>query len=230
MAEGDKKNDREEEKKEKPKTEDKTLSEIFFEIFIAFVVFTGLARALQGGLTGKGPRVGARVSLFLEETGITRFIHNFFISFSIFVNILCILFIIGIVYTLIRIHQYELEAQKDLYPGPEEEEEIPEKNPRWQGVLNHINSENPSDWRLAILECDIVLDELLDKNGYIGDTIGDKLKQAVKGDFKTLDNAWEAHRIRNAIAHEGQDFMLTQREALRVVNLYESVFREFDFI
>jgi hypothetical protein len=94
----------------------------------------------------------------------------------------------------------------------------------------HIGSDNPSDWRLAILEADIILDELLSELGYTGDTIGDKLKKAHRGDFKSLDHAWEAHRIRNAIAHEGQDFVLTQREARRILDLYEMVFREFDYI
>jgi hypothetical protein len=51
-----------------------------------------------------------------------------------------------------------------------------------------------------------------------------------KGDFKTLDAAWEAHKIRNAIAHEGSDFVLSQRESKRVIGLYEMVFNEFNYV
>src|SRR3989344_3650101 len=40
----------------------------------------------------------------------------------------------------------------------------------------------------------------------------------------------QAHAVRNKIAHEGAAFMLPEREAKRVVGLYEAVFREFKYI
>jgi hypothetical protein len=101
-----------------------------------------------------------------------------------------------------------------------------EPNPRWKLVLAHISSDNPSDWRLAILEADIILEETLDKAGYVGETVGDKLKNAERRPFSSLNAAWEAHKIRNAIAHEGQGFELNQREASRTLSLFEGVFRE----
>ena len=75
-----------------------------------------------------------------------------------------------------------------------------------------------------------MLDEMLDSVGYRGETMGDKLKSVEKSDFLTLDLAWEAHKIRNAIAHEGAEFTIDQREARRVISLYERVFQEFEFI
>lgn len=99
-------------------------------------------------------------------------------------------------------------------------------NPRWQKVLEHIASDNPSDWRLAVLEADIVLEETLDRAGYIGDTLGDKLKNAEHRPFASLNAAWEAHKVRNTIAHQGQSFDLTQRDARQAIALFEAVFRE----
>ncbi len=157
-------------------------------------------------------------------------LRQFAVSYVTLATVLSLFFVIGIVYGLIRVRQAELEWRKTLYPDAEIEGHSKPKNEKWVRVTQHINSDNPSDWRLAILEADIILDELLDWIGYIGDTIGDKLKKANKGDFATLDYAWEAHRIRNAIAHEGQDFVLTQREARRIISLFEAVFTEFDFI
>jgi hypothetical protein len=93
-----------------------------------------------------------------------------------------------------------------------------------------LNSENESDWRLAVLEADLILEDMLEKIGYPGATIGDKLKGIERSDFNTIDQAWEAHRTRNLIAHEGGDFRITNREARRVVGLYEQVFKEFHFI
>lgn len=103
-------------------------------------------------------------------------------------------------------------------------------NKKWENVIRHINSPNQADWKLAILECDIMLGELLDKLGYMQDSIGEKLKAVEPGNFKTIDSAWEAHKIRNAIAHDGSDFLINEREAKRVIGLYEAVFLEFSFI
>ena len=63
-----------------------------------------------------------------------------------------------------------------------------------------------------------------------GNTIGDKLKAIEPSDFLSLNEAWEAHKARNMIAHEGQDFLLNQREARRIISLYEMVFKEFEVI
>lgn len=101
---------------------------------------------------------------------------------------------------------------------------------RWKKIVEHSQSENPGDWRLGILEADIILDEILDINGYRGDTLGEKLKAVERSDMPSLDMAWEAHKIRNAIAHEGAQFVLTDREARRVIRLYEAVFRDFKII
>lgn len=104
------------------------------------------------------------------------------------------------------------------------------KHPRWSTVLAHAESLNQPEWRLAILEADTMLAELLDKRGYEGLSIGEQLKNADPERFKTLQDAWTAHKVRNQIAHEGSAFNLTERETRRVIALYERVFREFDFI
>jgi hypothetical protein len=101
------------------------------------------------------------------------------------------------------------------------------KNERWERVQALVASENPADWRVAIIEADVFLFELMKSMGYHGDGLGDMLKAVEKSDFATLDLAWEAHKIRNRIAHHGSDFILTNREAKRVIDLYRQVFEEF---
>jgi hypothetical protein len=157
-------------------------------------------------------------------------VRQFTVAYITFATIVSLFFLLGLIYALIRWRQYAIVWQDQLYPSPEAIKQPEVKNAKWTRVEAHIGSDNPSDWRLAILEADIILDELLDTLGFIGDTIGDRLKKANKGDFQTLDYAWEAHKIRNAIAHEGSDFILTQREAQRIIGLYRTVFEEFDYI
>jgi hypothetical protein len=101
---------------------------------------------------------------------------------------------------------------------------------RWQNAMRDIESPNQNDWKHAIMECDIILDDLLTKMGYQGDSIGEKLKNVATGDMKSLNEAWEAHKIRNQIAHEGSTFSLNQHEAKNVIGMYKKVFEEFYYI
>lgn len=100
---------------------------------------------------------------------------------------------------------------------------------KWQQILVHSESVNPSDWRLCVIEADMILDELLDTLQLPGTTMGEKLKAVEKSDFTTIESAWEAHKIRNKIAHES-GFMLNQRETRHTISLYEAVFKEFHLI
>ena len=102
-------------------------------------------------------------------------------------------------------------------------------NENWQKILDYAESDNEANWKLAIIEADKILDEMVKKMGYAGEDLGTRLRAVEASDFISLEDAWEAHRIRNKIAHEA-GFTLTKREAKRVVGLFEKVFREFDYI
>lgn len=120
-------------------------------------------------------------------------------------------------------HQAEREKQKN-------QTENISKNEKWIKTLNYVFSQHPSDWKLAIIEADAMLEVLLGQLGFRGATLGDKLKMANQDKFRNLTFAWEVHTIRNRIAHEGDSFQLSQHEAKRIIALYEQIFREFGFI
>lgn len=103
-------------------------------------------------------------------------------------------------------------------------------NPRWNTVLKRMESGNEADWRLAIIEADIILSEMLSKMGYKGESIADKLKQVEESDFKTIQSAWSGHKIRNNIAHGGSEYHLSKGEAEKAISFYKEVFEEFYFI
>ncbi len=101
---------------------------------------------------------------------------------------------------------------------------------RWKDVEYKINSASPSDWRLAILEADIMLFDMLTQMGLPGKDLGEKLKAADTSFFGTLDDAWRAHKIRNIIAHEGAAYNLSFTEARKTIDSFKRVFEEFYFI
>jgi hypothetical protein len=91
-------------------------------------------------------------------------------------------------------------------------------------------SETESDWRIGIIEADIYLDRVLDIKGVPGDTLGDKLKNVSPSILPSVQVAWEAHKVRNRIAHDGADFSLTMPEVRRVYSYFEIVFRDLGVI
>jgi len=113
---------------------------------------------------------------------------------------------------------------------PHEDFSQPVKNQKWEHVQKLIDSQNQNDWRQAVIEADIMLDEMLRRMGYEGKSIGDMLKQVERSDFATLDKAWEAHKFRNEIAHTGSEFAFSRNEAERVFKLFKEVFDEFYYI
>lgn len=151
-----------------------------------------------------------------------------FISFGI-----SALLLFGFIYAAVRYDQLKDEEAEAL---AEEERTYKHvygggtKSSRWQEVEEHISSDDPKDWRLAIIEADIMLEELLDSLGYVGSSIGEKLKTANVESFKTVQDAWDGHKVRNEIAHRGSDFVLTRRIATEAVAAYRRVFEEFKVI
>jgi hypothetical protein len=122
-------------------------------------------------------------------------------------------------------HEHAVEGAhsvEDAHAGP--------KNTRWEHVRELASGTSESDWRLAILEADILLNDLLVDQGYRGESIGERLRDANPLQFRTLDLAWKAHKVRNDIAHAGSEYHLSQRDADATLDLYRRVFEEFDYI
>src|SRR3989338_1385100 len=103
------------------------------------------------------------------------------------------------------------------------------RNERWEKISQVLDTDNLSDWKQAIMEADIMLDEMVKAMNYPGESLGERLKAIEPSDFLTLQDAWEAHKIRNQIAHDS-NFILSRREARATLDRFERVFREFNFI
>lgn len=201
-------------------------------VVVGFLLVRGVPMAAEyfgvASSTGEGVFDADFVDSFKRSTiGLITYLQ----VLSAFISLL---FVMGIIYANFRRGQIlrEMALQQKLKEAAQvkQQKRADTENRKWDKVLEHVSSMNPSDWRLSILEADILLEEVLKRAGYQGESIGDRLKAADRATFKSLDSAWEAHKIRNSIAHQGSDFNLSQREAKRVIGLFEEVFKEFDFI
>lgn len=100
---------------------------------------------------------------------------------------------------------------------------------RWRKAQALLNSQNQNDWKQAILEADTMLLDILTGLGYQGDGVGEKLKRVQPGEMQSLDDAWEAHKVRNTIAHEA-NFQLDHHQASQTMHRFRKVFEEFYYI
>lgn len=101
---------------------------------------------------------------------------------------------------------------------------------RFTQVREHIESDNPNDWKHAIIEADIILDKALKQLGYAGVSLGERLRSITPNILVSVDDAWEAHKVRNQIAHGGADFVLTHKIAKDAIIRYERVLSELGLL
>ncbi len=216
----------EKEKKEAPKKVDPI--EEFAFLFLILLILSALVARFVAVFNSTDFNEGGFLS------SVSAFWDNLLPTLKMISLVVSGLSVAGIIYSLKQLTALNtaLNAFYGVVPTAltDESQTYLPKNKKWDRVLVHMASNNPSDWKLAILEADIMLEELLDASGYKGETMSDKLKSVEKSDFETIEAAWEAHKIRNTIAHEGSDFTLTRQEADRVINLYRIVFEEFHYI
>jgi hypothetical protein len=138
------------------------------------------------------------------------------------------LFALGwLAYATMRMYQIK-QAEHHLYEAldPDKAEHDKDRS-RWAHIQTLIESPHERDWREAINEADIMLEDMLRERGYEGDTVAERLKKVDPKMFSSLQEAWEAHKMRNTVIHEGIAYPLTDQLAYRTIKQYGNVFREF---
>ena len=173
-------------------------------------------------------------SFLVPSGGTSDYASTFGDLFSWIATILTFAFIGFIIWAIyIRIRVYEVdEALGGAYAAHFVKPDIKVKqlNPRWEQIRAHFESKNPNDWIAAIIEADIMLEEVVTSLGYTGESLGAKLTSIRINDFPTLQSAWEAHKMRNNVAHGGMTYNLTERQKDITRRHFEAVFHDLKII
>ena len=200
-------------------------------LLVGLVLLAAIITSLLNYIESLG--LGTPESLWSRVVG--YFLARIWPIWKLVAAIVSVLALWGIIHNSWKLRAINIEEKKIYDPLPEvsvqDGDEVAEpKNEKWEKVVKYANSNNASDWRLAIIEADVMLEELLRTIGYKGESVGEILKSVDKNEFLTIEDAWEAHKVRNAIAHSGGEFQLNERETRRVITLFEKVFKEFQVI
>ncbi len=95
----------------------------------------------------------------------------------------------------------------------------------WKHVIRRMKTNVSSNWKIAILEADQLMDEILKASGYRASSVDDRFKQIEPQVFSNMDQLHEAHQIRNRVMREA-DYEIPKNEALKVLRIYQEAFKE----
>jgi hypothetical protein len=166
---------------------------------------------------------------FISIDSVLSWIGVLWSIYAIFAYIFSIILLVLYVYASTRKRQLE-QLREEMVAEREkiydERYRSAPKNNRLQDVITHISADSPNDWKLAIIEADIILDGALKDAGYAGTSLGERLRSITPSQLQSLDDAWQAHKVRNQVAHGGADFILTRRLAEDTIKQYRRAFKE----
>jgi len=208
-------------------TFDKIMIDLLIVVAIAIIAYLGThGVSIPVSEVGSSSFFSDVFTFFTGHIPKLGFMQNFLDGMKVLFAVIAIIFFAGTIWIVLRIREAEEEEHKRTAPILPEVAEERGKSIQWQSIKEKASSGNPAEWKLAILEADSVLDELLEERGYPGDSIGERLKSMSPSDFLSYDDAWEAHKVRNQIAHEGASMDLSQKIVRETISRYEKVFKE----
>jgi len=94
----------------------------------------------------------------------------------------------------------------------------------WGNVELLMADEREASWVKAVFEADKILDYALTARNISGANLGERLKSG-KSLFSNVQVAWDAHKLRNQLAHQ-VDVQLARHEAERAVRFFKDSLRQ----
>ncbi len=96
---------------------------------------------------------------------------------------------------------------------------------RWTNVAKKIAVGTPDAFKVAIIDADKLVDDVLKQLGFEGDHMADRLEKISPQDLQSLERLWRAHRLRNNLVHT-PGFQISGSEAKKALTDYELFLRE----
>ena len=92
---------------------------------------------------------------------------------------------------------------------------------QWNRIKKRAEPGAESDYKLAIIDADDLLAEVLDSGGYEGKDFEETINKAARMISPILDDVIKAHQVRNSIVYN-PDYKLAVDQAKKALDTYES--------
>ncbi len=97
----------------------------------------------------------------------------------------------------------------------------------WRKIIVRLDTGLESEYKLAVIEADNMMNDVLKKMGYAGASLGENLNKLTAATLPNIEEIREAHHVRNNIVH-GPDYKLSLDEVKKALGIYEKALRDMD--
>lgn len=99
----------------------------------------------------------------------------------------------------------------------------------WTKIIERLEKGSLSEAKLAIIEADDLLNDVLKRMGYEGESLGERIEQLTPDIISNLTEVLEAHKIRNNIIYD-PDYRLSLDETRRILSLYKKALLDLEVL
>jgi|SRR3989344_395557 len=169
-----------------------------------------------------------------ESIGSNMYVARFIFSLKILSALISVLSIAGIVWIVIQNKRLLQESytQETVQHAISSSDEVSEEvglQGEWRELRSRLETASDADSPMLIIEADTLVDRALKGMDLPGVTMGERMKALEDQRFAYIQDLWDAHKLRNQIAHEGAKD-IHYSDALYAIEKYEKVLRELGVI
>jgi len=107
---------------------------------------------------------------------------------------------------------------------------LPERMKKdWEKIHDRIEKNDEASLKLAIIEADNMLDDVLKRMGLEGKDMGERLEQLGSQQLKSYEGIVEAHRLRDLVVHQ-KDIIVTKEQVETAVASFEEALKELEVL
>jgi len=139
------------------------------------------------------------------------------------------IFLWGIIYIIRRTNYLDIKHEQFLDIVGSSKVSKQRSIKAWKQIQNRLLSKEANQWKLAVLEADHILNEILKMSGYLEDKLEDKLELVTPAQLSNVEEIKRVHAIRDQISKD-PTFEFSQEEAKQIVGVYEQSFKELNLI
>ena len=174
------------------------------------------------------------LQLFLNNLYISliSFYHSgFFLLVKFLAGIYVIILFVDIVLLLIKVGLGG--SLRSTWTGMNIPQEFTTKKKKarkvWQDIRKKMESNNETDYKVAVIEADAFIDDLISRMGYSGDNFGERLANIPTNHIVNIEGMKQAHEVRNRIIHD-ENFAVSKEDAERVLGQFEELLKSYQVI
>ncbi|MFH0969481.1 MAG: hypothetical protein V1804_03160 [Patescibacteria group bacterium] len=100
---------------------------------------------------------------------------------------------------------------------------------KWNEIMEKMDSNEQSKYKLAIIEADAIVDKLIGSMGLKGNDMIERLDTLRPAQMEEAEDLKKYHRIRNQIIHD-PNFEMSKETAMEILKFYEKFLVNYEFM